>query len=102
VAGRGHRGAGCGALQLHQGDGPVVLDYSDGRAEFFRHESLLTAAISALPELVVCLYYLERSGAEVLMDTLRARPRMTADGMICDNPLLHRAGQVSHHAGATR
>jgi hypothetical protein len=79
-----------------------VLDHSDGRAEFFRHESLLTAAISALPEVVVCLYYLERSGAEVLMDTPRAYPRMTADGMIYDNPLLHRAGQVSHHAGATR
>ncbi|HEX3488352.1 MAG TPA: MEDS domain-containing protein [Streptosporangiaceae bacterium] len=57
-----------------------------GRAEFFPYESLLTAAISALPEVVICLYDLERFGAEVLMDTLRTHPRVLIDGMIHDNP----------------
>lgn len=63
-----------------------VLDHPDGRAEFFRYESLLTAAISALPEVVVCLYDLERFGAEYHMDTLRAHPRVIVDGLIHENP----------------
>lgn len=65
---------------------PSVLDRRDGRAEFFRYESLLTAALSAVTEVVVCLYDLERFGAEVLMDTLRTHPRVIVDGMIHDNP----------------
>jgi len=48
------------------GEMPSVLDHPDGRAEFFRYKSLLMAAISALPEVVVCLFDLERFGAEVL------------------------------------
>ena len=43
------------------GEMPSVLDHPDGRAEFFRYESLLTAAVSALPEVVVCLYDLGAS-----------------------------------------
>ena len=75
------------------GEMPSVLDHPDGRAEFFRYESLLTAAISALPEVVVCLYDLERFGAEVLMDTLRTHPRVIVDGMIYDNPYYIEPGK---------
>ena len=75
------------------GEMPSVLDHPEGRAEFFRYESLLTAAISALPEVVVCLYDLERFGAEVLMDTLRTHPRVIVDGMIYDNPYYIEPGK---------
>ena len=75
------------------GEMPSVLDHPDDRAEFFRYESLLTAAVSALPEVVVCLYDLERFGAEVLMDTLRTHPRVIVDGMIYDNPYYIEPGK---------
>lgn len=75
------------------GEMPFVLDHPDGRAEFFRYESLLTAAISALPEVVICLYDLERFGAEVLMDTLRTHPRVIVDGTIHDNPYYVEPGK---------
>ena len=75
------------------GEMPSVLDHPDGRAEFFRYESVLTAAISALPEAVVCLYDLERFGAEVLMDTLRTHPGVIVDGMMYDNPYYIEPGK---------
>jgi hypothetical protein len=68
------------------GEMPAVRDHPDGRAEFFRYESLLTAAISAHPEVVICPFDLERFGAEVLMDALTTHPRAIVDGMIHDNP----------------
>jgi hypothetical protein len=65
-------------------------------------QSLLTAAISALPEVVVCLYDLERFGAEVLMDTLRAHPRVNVDGPIHDNPYYIEPGKFLTALGITR
>jgi hypothetical protein len=79
-----------------------VLDHPDGRAEFFRYESLLTAVISALPEVVVCLYDLERFGAEVLMDTLRTHPRVIVDGLIHDNRHYIEPGKFLTARGITR
>jgi hypothetical protein len=79
-----------------------VLDHPDSRAEFFRYESLLTAVISALPEVVVCLYDLERFGAEVLMDTLRTHPRVIVDGLIHDDRHYIEPGKFLAARGITR
>lgn len=68
------------------GEMPSVLDHPDGRAEFFRYESRLNDVIPDYPLVVLCLYDLERFGAEVLMDTLRTHPVVIVDGMIHDNP----------------
>jgi len=82
------------------GEMQSVLDHPDGRAEFFRYESLLTAVISALPEVVV--YDLERFGAEVLMDTLRTHPRVIVGGLIHDNRYYIEPGKFLTARGITR
>ena len=42
-------------------------------------------ALSVPPEVLVCVYGLERFGSEVLMDNLRTHPRVMVDGVIHDN-----------------
>ncbi len=70
-----------------------MLDHPDGRAEFFCYGSLLTAVLSVLPEVLVCLYDLERFGAEVLMDTLRTHHRDIVDGIVHDSPYYIEPGK---------
>jgi hypothetical protein len=59
---------------------------ASGRKEFFRYEARLTDVLASLPALILCLYDLQRFGAEVLMDTLRTHPMVVVDGMVHDNP----------------
>lgn len=47
----------------------------------------------AFPGVVACLYDLERFGAEVVMDTLRACPGVMVDGMIYDIPCYIEPGK---------
>ena len=67
------------------GEMPRELD-GDGRRQFIRYEARLTEFIADLPELILCLYDLRLSGAEVLMDVLRTHPMVVVDGMLHDNP----------------
>jgi hypothetical protein len=68
------------------GEMPSVLDQPAGRAEFFRYEARRNEVIPTYPEVILCLYDLERWGAEVLMDALRTHPMVVVDGMVHDNP----------------
>jgi MEDS: MEthanogen/methylotroph, DcmR Sensory domain len=80
-------GKGSGMLPLRAaGEMPSVLDHPDGRTEFFRYEARLTGVVASLPAVILCLYDLQRFGAEVLMDTLRTHPMVVVDGMVHDNP----------------
>ena len=63
----------------------LVLDNPDGRAEFFRYESMLNVAAD-LPEVILCLYDLERYGAAVMMDVLQTHPRVIVNNTIHNNP----------------
>ena len=65
---------------------PSALDQPDGRTEFFRYEARLNGCIASLPAVILCLYDLQRFGAEVLMDTLRTHPMVVVDDMVHDNP----------------
>ena len=67
------------------GEMPRELD-GDGRRQFIRYEARLTGFIADLPALILCLYDLRLSGAEVLMDVLRTHPMVVVDGMLHDNP----------------
>ena len=78
-------GKGSGMLRA-AGEMPSVPDDPDGRTEFFRYEARLTGVLASLPAVILCLYDLQRFGAEVLMDTLRTHPMVTVDGMVHDNP----------------
>jgi MEDS: MEthanogen/methylotroph, DcmR Sensory domain len=68
------------------GEMPSVLDHPDGRTEFFRYEARLNGCVASLPAVILCLYDLQRFGAEVLMDTLRTHPMVVVDDMVHDNP----------------
>jgi hypothetical protein len=78
-------GKGSGMLRA-AGEMPSVQDHPDGRTEFFRYEARLTGVLASLPAVILCLYDLQRFGAEVLTDTLRTHPMVTVDGMVHDNP----------------
>jgi hypothetical protein len=72
---------------------PSVLDQPEGRAEFFRYEARLNEFIPSYPQVILCMYDLERFGAEVLMDTLRTHPMVIVDGMVHDNPYYIEPGK---------
>ena len=67
------------------GEMPRELD-ADGRRQFMRYEARLTECVAELPEVILCLYDLRLSGAEVLMDVLRTHPLAVVDGVVHDNP----------------
>jgi hypothetical protein len=64
---------------------PHELD-ADGRRQFIRYEARLTNFVAELPEVILCLYDLRLSGAQVLMDVLRTHPVAVVDGVLHDNP----------------
>jgi hypothetical protein len=80
------RSGGNFSLTRATGEMPSVLDQPAGRAEFFRYEAMLNDVIPKNPQVILCLYDLERFGAEVLMDALRTHPTVVVDGMVHDNP----------------
>jgi hypothetical protein len=75
------------------GEMPSVLDNPAGRAEFFRYEARLNEVVPGYPEVILCLYDLERCGAEVLMDTLRTHRVVIVDGMAHENPYYIEPGK---------
>jgi MEDS: MEthanogen/methylotroph, DcmR Sensory domain len=64
-----------------------------GHQEFFRYEATLNDVIPKYPQVILCLYDLERWGAAVLMDTLRTHRQVIVDGMVHDNPYYIEPGR---------
>ena len=87
------RSSGNFTLTRATGEMPSVLDQPAGRAEFFRYESMLNDVIPTYPQVILCLYDLERFGGEVLMDALRTHPMVVVDGMVHDNPYYVEPGK---------
>ena len=87
------RSGGNFTLTRATGEMPSVLDQPAGRAEFFRYESMLNDVIPTYPQVILCLYDLERVGGEVLMDALRTHPMVVVDGMVHDNPYYVEPGK---------
>ncbi len=81
------------SLTRATGEMPSVLDQPAGRAEFFRYEARLNDVIPKNPQVILCLYDLERFGAEVLMDALRTHPMVIVDGMVHGNPYYVEPGK---------
>jgi hypothetical protein len=75
------------------GEMPTVLNQTKERAEFLRYEAKLNEVIPDYPEVILCLYDLQRFGAEVLVDTLRTHPKVIVDGMVHDNPYYIEPGK---------
>lgn len=69
------------------GEMPSVLDQPAGRAEFFRYEAKLSKLLSKHQQIIIlCLYNLQHSGAQVLMDALCTHPVVLVDGLVHYNP----------------
>ena len=81
------------SLTRATGEMPSVLNQPAGRAEFFRYEAKLNEVIPNYAQVIVCLYDLDRFGAEVLMDALRTHPRVVVDGMVHENPYYIEPGK---------
>jgi len=81
------------------GEMPRELD-ADSRREFMRYEARLTEFVADLPELILCLYDLRLSGAEILMDVLRTHPLAVVDGVLHDNPYHVSADTLAGGTGA--
>ena len=88
------RGAdGTGMLRV-AGEMPSELNHPDGRMEFFRYEAKVTAFAAGLPVVLMCLYDLQRFGAEVLISSLRTHPMVVVDGLVHDNPYYLEPGSL--------
>ena len=81
------------------GEMPSVLNQPAGRPEFFRYEAKLNEVIPNYAQVILCLYDLDRFGAEVLMDTLRTHPRVVVDGMVHENPYYIEPGKFLARQG---
>ena len=79
---------------------PRELD-AGGRRQFIRYEARLTEFVTDMPELLLCMYDLRLSGAEVLMDVLRTHPVAVVDGMLHDNPYYVPPDAVLSGTGVT-
>jgi len=87
------------SLTRAAGEMPSVLNQPAGRQEFFRYEARLNEVIPNYPEVILCLYDLDRFGAEVLMDALRTHPTVIVDGMVHDNPYYIEPGKFLARQG---
>lgn len=77
---------GSGVFDLGRATGEMPNMSRVGQQEFFRYEARLNQLIARYPQVVLCLYDLERFSAEVLMDTLQTHPFVLVDGTIHHNP----------------
>ena len=87
------------SLTRATGEMPSVLNQPAGRPEFFRYEAKLNEVIPNYAQVILCLYDLDRFGAEVLMDTLRTHPRVVVDGMVHENPYYIEPGKFLARQG---
>ena len=71
-----------------------VLNQPAGRRSSSATRPGSTRSSRAYPQVIFCLYDLERFGAEVLMDTLRTHPHGGRGRDGAREPVLRRAGQV--------
>jgi MEDS: MEthanogen/methylotroph, DcmR Sensory domain len=57
-----------------------------GVEELVRYESLLNRFLPRYPQVILCLYELDRFSGEVLVDVLKTHPKVLLGGMVLDNP----------------
>jgi DNA-binding CsgD family transcriptional regulator len=61
---------------------PRPQDWSD----LFRYESALNEAVEDKPAILMCLYDLQKFGADMLVEVLRTHPKVLLDSTVIDNP----------------
>jgi DNA-binding CsgD family transcriptional regulator len=63
-----------------------VLPGPPGWEDLFHYESALNNAVEEMPAIFMCLYDLQKFGAEMLVEVLRTHPTVLLDRTVIDNP----------------
>ena len=63
-----------------------VLPGPPGWDDLFQYESALNDAVEQMPAILMCLYDLQKFGAEMLVEVLRTHPTVLLDRTVIDNP----------------
>jgi hypothetical protein len=63
-----------------------VLDRPPDLGELIRYESAINRFSPRYPQVLLCMYDLERFGGGMVLDLLRTHPRLLMGGMVLDNP----------------
>lgn len=68
------------------GEMPRALDEKADHDEFLLYESELNRFAPRRPQVILCLYDMQRFGGAVLIDILRTHPLILLGGVVLDNP----------------
>jgi DNA-binding CsgD family transcriptional regulator len=63
-----------------------VLPAPPGWADLFVYESALNDVVEQMPAILMCLYDLQKFGADMLVEVLRTHPKVLLDSTVIDNP----------------
>jgi DNA-binding CsgD family transcriptional regulator len=63
-----------------------VLPRPPGWDGLFRYESALNLLVDGVPAVFMCLYDLQKFGADMLVEVLRTHPKVLLDSTVIDNP----------------
>ena len=77
-----------------------ALRQMPGVEELFAYESKLNDFLPCYPQVILCMYDLDRFSGEVLVDILKTHPTVLIGGMVLDNPYYLECGG-NYHATAS-
>ena len=63
-----------------------VLPGPPGWHDLFRYESAVNQAVEEMPAILMCLYDLQKFGADMLVEVLFTHPKVLLDRTVIDNP----------------
>jgi hypothetical protein len=78
-----------------------VLPGPPGRDDLFRYESALNHVVEEVPTILMCLYDLQKFGADMLVEVLRTHPKVLLDRTVIDNPHYVDPTEYPPSAGVT-
>jgi DNA-binding CsgD family transcriptional regulator len=63
-----------------------VLPGPPGWQDLFRYESAINEVVEEMPAVLICLYDLQKFGADMLVEVLHTHPKVLLDRTVIDNP----------------
>lgn len=63
-----------------------ALSEAPGVDQLVAYESELNRFLPRYPQIILCLYDIERFGGELVLDMLKTHPKILLSGMVLDNP----------------
>jgi hypothetical protein len=79
-------GAGGYRFARVAGEMSWVLDKPPGAEELFAYETEINRFAPKHPQILMCMYDLDRFGGSILVDLLKTHPKLLLGGMVLDNP----------------